>query len=84
MGKPPINHEIGRMIKYDPVRDVERMIISLEYLKVKSPSGMVKRISKMTRVHTEMIEKIDEKIVLTRAPRINPKTKLILNSYMHQ
>lgn len=66
------------MIKYEPVREVEIIIISLAYLKVINPKGIVNNISKKTNDQTECTQKTDAKIVFTKAPRINPKTKLIL------
>lgn len=78
MGKPPKSHEIGLMIRYEPVREVDMIMISLAYLKVINPNGIVNNISKKTNDHTECTSNIDAKIVLTKAPRINPKTKLIL------
>lgn len=69
---------MGLIIMYDPVSEVDKMITSLAYLKVMSPNGMVKRISNATRDQTEWTLKIELKMVLTRAPRINPKTKLNL------
>ena len=38
----------------------------------------------MTKDHTECVENTELKIVLTRAPTINPKTKLNLSNYMHR
>jgi len=67
------------MIKYDPVSEVDKMMISSAYLKVMSPNGIVKRISNVTNDQTEWTLEIELKIVLTSAPRINPKTKLNLN-----
>lgn|GEM_PF-4990832 len=77
MGKPPKSHEIGLIIKYDPVREVDIIIISLAYLKVINPNGIVNNTSKKTNDQTECTSNIEAKIVLTKAPRINPKTKLI-------
>ena len=57
----------------------DRMITSFAYLKVMSPKGMVNRTSKATNDHTEWTLKMELKMVLTRAQRINPKTKLNLN-----
>ena len=53
-------------------------MISLEYLKVSNPKGTMNNIQKMTKDQTEQTEKSYENRVLTRAPTINPKTKLKL------
>lgn len=55
MGKPPKSQEIGLIIKYDPVKEVEIIIISLAYLKVIKPKGIVNNNSKITNDHTEWI-----------------------------